>query len=163
MSAIDQLLDNNRRYAASSGGADPGPRPATRVAVLTCMDARIDVHRMLGVGPGDVHAVRNAGGVVTDDAVRSLMLSGRLLGTEEVMVIHHTGCGMLGLDASRLEAEIERETGVRPGFDLGAFSDLEEDVRRCVAALRDNPMVPQRSVRGFVYEVSTGALREIPC
>jgi carbonic anhydrase len=161
MTGTDDLLDRNRAYAGGHTGADLPARPRLRVAVLTCMDARVVPARALGLTEGDAHVIRNAGGLATDDAVRSLVLSQRLLGTEEVLVVHHTRCGMEGLREEELLSTLEDETGRRPGFDLGGFEDVEEDVRRTVARLRDEPFLLHRRVRGFVYEVETGRLREV--
>lgn len=161
MTGTDDLLDRNRAYAGGHTGADLPARPRLRVAVLTCMDARVLPARALGLTEGDAHVIRNAGGLATDDAVRSLVLSQRLLGTEEVLVVHHTRCGMEGLREEELLSTLEDETGRRPGFDLGGFADVEEDVRRTVARLRDEPFLLHRRVRGFVYEVETGRLREV--
>jgi len=162
MSVTDQLLDNNERYAAAfEKGHLPLP-PARHVAVVACMDARLDVHELLGLDEGDAHVIRNAGGAVTDDAVRSLAISQRLLGTREIVLIHHTDCGMLTFTDSELKAQIQAEVGIRPPFALESFADLDEDVRQSIARVKASPFVPHREhVRGFVYDVKTGRLREV--
>ena len=164
MTTTDRLLANNRSYAASFAGTDLSDltaAPTKHIAILACMDARMDLHRMLGLELGDAHVVRNAGGLATDDAIRSLMLSQRALGTEEVMVIQHTGCGLLGLAEDELKSDIHAETGQVPVFDLGSFDDLDENVRSTVATLKSNPFLRADRVRGFVYDVETGTLREV--
>jgi carbonic anhydrase len=161
MSATADLLANNDSYVA---GFDKGhlPRsPAKRVAVLACMDARLDPARALGLDEGDAHVIRNAGGVATDDALRSLVISQRLLGTEEIILVHHTDCGMLTFTDDGLKAQIHADTGLRPSFALEAFPDTDEDVRQTAARIRANPFVPHKHIRGFVYEVETGRLREV--
>jgi carbonic anhydrase len=159
---IDRLIADNAAYAAGFDPSGLSARPQRRVAVLTCMDARIDPARMLGLAPGDAHVIRNAGGLATDDAIRSLLLSQRLLGTEEVLVIHHTGCGLEGLDEEGFQAEIESETGAPLPFSLGAFADLDADVARTVERLMACAWLPRRTIRGFVFDVETGRLREVP-
>jgi carbonic anhydrase len=132
------------------------------VAVVACMDARLDVHKILGLEEGDAHVIRNAGGVITDDEVRSLTISQRLLGTREVILIHHTDCGMLTFSDDELKAQIHEEVGMKPHFSMESFSDLEEDVRQSIARIKASPFIPRKeSVRGFIYEVETGRLREI--
>ena len=161
-SNTDELLANNADFARSFGRGDLSAPPARKVAIVTCMDARINVFGVLGLSDGDCHVIRNAGGVVTDDAIRSLAISQRLLGTEEVMLIHHTSCGMLSFRDDDFRASIERETGIRPPWAAEAFSDLEQDVRQSIARVQASPFLPHRdSVRGFVYEVETGKLREV--
>ena len=163
MSATDELLRNNAAYVAVyAHGALPAP-PALPVAVLTCMDARIDPHRMLGLGEGDAHVIRNAGGVANDDALRSLVVSQRKLGTREVLVILHTDCGMRTFVEDEFVGQLETETGVRPAWETTEFHDeIDTDVRRAVARVRESPFLPHRdAVRGFVYEVETGRLREV--
>jgi carbonic anhydrase len=136
--------------------------PATQVAVLACMDARLDPARALGLEVGDAHVIRNAGGVVTDDAIRSLAISQRLLGTKEIILIHHTDCGMLTFSDDEVKAQIEQDTGIRPPFALESFKDLDADVRQSIARIAASPFVPDKSrVRGFVYDVKTGKLREV--
>jgi carbonic anhydrase len=162
MSVIDDLLQNNGRYAATYADHGLSARPTLRVAVVVCMDARIDVHAALGLHQGDAHVIRNAGGVVTDDVLRSLLISQRLLGTREVMFIHHTGCGLLDFSDDELAGAVERDTGVRPPFRLGAIRDLDEDVRLCIRTVAGCAFLPHREVvRGFVYEVGSGRLREV--
>jgi carbonic anhydrase len=162
VSNTDELLANNADHVRSSGRGDLSAPPARKVAIVTCMDARINVYGMLGLSEGDCHVIRNAGGAVTDDAIRSLAISQRLLGTEEVMLIHHTNCGMLSFHDDDFRASIERETGIRPPWAAEAFSDLEQDVRQSIARVRASPFLPHSdSVRGFVYEVETGKLREV--
>jgi carbonic anhydrase len=163
MSNIDELLDNNAAYVAAFGGkADLPLPPARRTAVVACMDARINIYGALGLSEGDAHVIRNAGGVVTDDAIRSLTISQRLLGTEEIVLIHHTGCGMLTFSDEDFKASIEQETGIRPAWAAEAFGDLEGDVRQSIARVKASPFIPHKdSIRGFVYEVETGRLREV--
>jgi carbonic anhydrase len=162
MSVTDQLIENNREYARSfDEGTLPLP-PALKLAVLACMDARLDVHKILGLKEGDAHVIRNAGGVATEDAIRSLVISQRLLGTEEVVLIHHTDCGMLTFGDDDVKAQIESDTGIRPPFALEAFADLEKDVRQSIARIKTSPFIPRKeSVRGFVYDVGSGALSEV--
>jgi carbonic anhydrase len=162
MSETDALLRNNEAYAASYDKSDlPGP-PARKVAVLACMDARLHPAPMLGLEEGDAHVIRNAGGVVTDDALRSLAISQHELGTEEIVLIHHTRCGMLTFTDEEFERKLERETGDRPEWRAHTFSDLEQNVRESIARIKASPFVPRTdSVRGFVYEVETGRLREV--
>jgi carbonic anhydrase len=162
MSVTDELLENNEAYAASFGKGELPLPPAKGVAVVACMDARLDAHRILGLEEGDAHVIRNAGGVVTDDVIRSLVISQRLLGTREVILIHHTDCGMLTFTDDEVKRQIESDVRIRPPFALEAFADLEEDVRQSIARIKANPFVPRKdSVRGFVYEVETGRLREV--
>jgi carbonic anhydrase len=162
MSVTDQLVANNAAYAKSFTAGDLPMPPARKIAVVACMDARLHVYGILGLREGDVHLIRNAGGVVTDDVIRSLLISQRLLGTEEIMLIHHTDCGMLTFTDDEVKQAIESETGLRPHFALESFSDLEQDVRQSIARVKANPFVPRReSVRGFIYDVATGILREV--
>jgi carbonic anhydrase len=162
VSTTDELLANNRDYAASfDKGHLPAP-PARKIAVVACMDARLNVYGLLGLQEGDAHVIRNAGGVVTDDAIRSLAISQRLLGTEEIVLIHHTGCGMLTFSDDEFRGSIEQDTGIRPEWAAEAFSDLDGDVRQSIARVNASPFIPHKeSVRGFVYEVETGRLREV--
>jgi carbonic anhydrase len=162
MSVTEELLQNNAIYAESfQKGGLPLP-PARAVAVVACMDARLDVHKILGLEEGDAHVIRNAGGVITDDEIRSLTISQRLLGTREIILIHHTDCGMLTFSDDELKAQIHEEVGMKPHFSMESFSDLEEDVRQSVARIQASPFVPHKeSVRGFIYEVETGRLREV--
>jgi len=162
MSVTEELLQNNVAYAESFEKGDLPLPPARGVAVVACMDARIDVHKILGLEEGDAHVIRNAGGVITDDEIRSLTISQRLLGTREIILIHHTDCGMLTFSDDELKAQIHEEVGVKPHFSMESFSDLEEDVRQSVARIQASPFVPHKeSVRGFIYEVETGRLSEI--
>ena len=162
MSQTDELIAHNQQYAASFDQGDLPLPPARKVAVVACMDARLHVHGLLGLDDGDAHVIRNAGGVVTDDAIRSLAISQRLLGTEEIVLIHHTDCGMLTFTDDQFKADIERETGIRPEWAAEAFPDLEGDVRQSMARIQASPFIPRKdSVRGFVYEVETGRLREV--
>ncbi|MBX6764436.1 MAG: carbonic anhydrase [Rubrobacteraceae bacterium] len=162
MSVIDELLQNNERYAREFDKGDLPAPPSRRVAIVACMDARLDIHRILGLEEGEAHVIRNAGGVITEDAIRSLLISQRMLGTEEVMLIHHTGCGMTSFRDDEARAEIERETGIRPPFVLEAFGDPEDDVRQSIRRLQASPFIPRKdAIRGFVYEVETGRLREV--
>src|SRR5580700_9132587 len=162
MSVTDQLLANNEAYAGAFQKGDLPLPPAKKVAVVACMDARLNVYGALGLSEGDAHVIRNAGGVVTDDAIRSLAISQRLLGTEEIILIHHTGCGMLTFTDDQFKADIERETGIRPEWAAEAFPDLEGDVRQSIARIKASPFIPRKDViRGFVYEVETGRLVEV--
>jgi carbonic anhydrase len=162
VSSTDELLGNNESYVASFDKADLPLPPARKVAVIACMDARLNVYGMLGLTEGDAHVIRNAGGVVTDDEIRSLTISQRLLGTEEIILIHHTDCGMLTFTDDDFKAAIEKDTGIRPTWAAEAFSDLDADVRQSIARIKASPFVPHKdSVRGFVYEVETGRLREV--
>jgi carbonic anhydrase len=162
MSYTDQLLLNNRAYAAQFAKGYLSHRPARPVAIVTCMDARIDVHRALGLEEGDAHVIRNAGGIVTEDVIRSLLISQRLLGTREILLVHHTDCGMMRFTDDGLKRQIQAETGIRPPFALEAFPDLEEDVRQSIARIEASPFVPHRDkVRGFVYDVGKGSLLEV--
>ena len=162
MSVTDNLLKNNEHYAASFAKGDLPIPPGKKLAVLACMDARLDLHKILGLEDGDAHIIRNAGGVATDDAIRSLVISQRLLGTEEIILVHHTDCGMLTFKDDELKRQIEQETGIRPAFALEAFSDVQEDVRQSVARIAASPFIPQKSrIRGFVYDVATGRLSEV--
>jgi carbonic anhydrase len=161
MSVTDELLANNARYAGSFTGPLPLP-PALGVAVVACMDARLNVHAVLGLREGDAHVIRNAGGVVTEDAIRSLAISQRLLGTREIVLIHHTDCGMVTFTDDDFRATIERETGIRPPWAPESFADPGQDVRQSIARIRANPFVAHTgAVRGFVFDVATGKLTEI--
>ena len=162
MSAIDDFLANNEAYAGGfSKGALPMP-PAKQIAVVACMDARMETGVLLGLLEGDAHVIRNAGGVVTDDVIRSLTISQRLLGTREIMLIHHTDCGMLTFADDGLKQQIQDETGIKPAFAMEAFDDLDVDVLQSMARIKASPFIPHRDeVRGFVYDVQTGKLREV--
>jgi carbonic anhydrase len=165
VSSTDDLLAENASYAAdfaARGSGSLSSTPKRRIAVVACMDARLDVYAALGLAPGDAHVIRNAGGVVTDDVIRSLAISQRLLGTEEIVLVHHTDCGMLTFGDDEFRASIERDTGIRPPWAAEAFGDLEGDVRQSIARIGASPFIPNKqSVRGFVYEVETGRLREV--
>ncbi len=161
MSRTDELLGNAERYAAAfTQGGLPMP-PAKGLAVVACMDARLNVYGLLGLKEGDAHVIRNAGGVVTDDVVRSLTISQRLLGTTEIVLIHHTDCGMLTFSDDAVKAQIAADTGIRPPFALEAFPDADDDVRQSIARVKASPFIPNKNVRGFVYEVEKGSLREV--
>ena len=161
MSVTDEYLANNEAYAASFSGPLPLP-PAKHVAVVACMDARLNVYAILGLQEGEAHVIRNAGGVVTDDEIRSLAISQRLLGTREIILIHHTDCGMLTFTDDEFKRSIQDETGLKPAWAAEAFPDLEEDVRQSVKRIVSSPFVPNTdSVRGFVFDVATGRLHEV--
>jgi carbonic anhydrase len=162
MSITDELLGNNERYAESFDKGDLPLPPAKALAVVACMDARLDVHKILGLQEGDAHVIRNAGGIITDDEIRSLAISQHLLGTKEIILIHHTDCGMLTFSDSDFRDKMEGEAGERPRWESGAFGDIEADVRKGISAIKDSPFIPSReSVRGFVYDVKTGRLNEV--
>ena len=162
MTVTVELLANNADHAASFDKGDLPMPPAKKVAVVACMDARLDPARVLGLQEGDAHVIRNAGGVVSDDAIRSLALSQWLLGTEEIILIHHSDCGMLTFSDDEVKSQIEADTGIRPPFALEAFADPDDDVRQSRARIAASPFIPKRDqVRGFVYEVETGRLREV--
>lgn len=162
MSTTDQLLRNAESYAEGFDKGDLPLPPARKVAVVACMDARLDPQKLLGLAEGDAHVIRNAGGVVTDDAIRSLAISQRLLGTEEIVLIHHTGCGMLTFRDDDFRRSIQEDVGVKPGWAAEAFPELDENVRQSIARIHASPFIPRKDrVRGFVYEVETGALREV--
>jgi carbonic anhydrase len=159
---IDELLANNRTFAASLPAQQLDARPSLQVAVVTCMDARLDAAAALGLRPGEAHILRNAGGVVTDDVIRSLAISQRRLGTREVMLIHHTKCGMQTITDDGFRAELQQETGVAPAFAIESFGDLDVDVRQSVLRVRRSPFLAHREmIRGFVYDVDSGELREV--
>jgi carbonic anhydrase len=162
MSTTDELLRNAQAYADSFNKGDLPLPPAKKVAVLACMDARLNPYGILGLQEGDAHVIRNAGGVVTDDEIRSLAISQRLLGTEEIILIHHTDCGMLTFSDDEFRRAIQDDTGIKPTWSAEAFGDLEEDVRQSVARIKASPFIPNKdSVRGFVYDVQTGKLNEV--
>lgn len=162
MSAIDELLNSNEAFARGFEQGGVPAAPGRRLAVVACMDARLDPVAALGLASGDAHVIRNAGGVVTDDVIRSLSISQHLLGTEEVMLIHHTECGMLASDDAEFERRLEREAGVRPEWRPGFFPHLEQSVRESVRRVVESPFVPRADrVRGFVYDVHSGRLREV--
>ena len=161
MSVTDEYLANNERYAAEFNGPLPMP-PGKGVAVVACMDARMNVYGLLGLAEGESHVIRNAGGVVTDDAIRSLAISQRLLGTREIILIHHTDCGMLTFSDDDFKASIHEDTGIKPHWAAESFSDLDADVRQCIARIKASPFIPHTDqVRGFVFDVATGRLREV--
>ena len=161
MSATDEFLANNARYAQTFEGPLPMP-PARHVAVVACMDARLNVYAILGLEDGEAHVIRNAGGVVTDDEIRSLAISQRLLGTREIILIHHTDCGMLTFSDDDFRRAIQNETGIKPPWAAEAFRDLDEDVRQSVARIEASPFLPHKdAIRGFVFDVATGKLNEV--
>jgi carbonic anhydrase len=161
MSVTDELLANNQRYAETFSGPLPMP-PGLAVAVIACMDARLNVYAILGLAEGEAHVIRNAGGVVTDDEIRSLAISQRLLGTREIVLIHHTDCGMLTFTDDQFKRAIQDETGIKPSWAAEAFPDLDEDVRQSIARINASPFVPHKdAIRGFVFDVATGKLNEV--
>jgi carbonic anhydrase len=161
MSATDELLANNARYAEQFTGPLP-LAPAKGVAVVACMDARLNVYAILGLGEGQAHVIRNAGGVITDDEIRSLAISQRLLGTREIILIHHSDCGMLTFTDDAFKRAIQDDTGIKPPWAAEAFEDLEEDIRQSKARIAASPFIPHRdAIRGFVFDVATGALNEV--
>lgn len=162
MSVTDELLRNAERYAESfDRGGLPMP-PAKRVAVVACMDARLDPHALLGLSEGDAHVIRNAGGVITDDEIRSLAISQRLLGTEEIILIHHTDCGMLTFSDDDFRKQIQEDTGIKPEWAAEAFDDVEADVRQSIARIENSAFIPRKdAIRGFVFDVETGRLTEV--
>jgi carbonic anhydrase len=161
MSVTDELLANNQRYAETFSGPLPLP-PARGVAVIACMDARLNVYAILGLAEGEAHVIRNAGGVVTDDEIRSLAISQRLLGTREIILIHHTDCGMLTFTDDDFKAAIQADTGIKPPWSAEAFGDLDTDVHQSIARIKASPFVPHTdAVRGFVFDVATGKLNEV--
>jgi carbonic anhydrase len=162
MTVTDELLRNNAEFAGSFGNGDLPMPPGKQLAVVACMDARLNVYALLGLREGEAHVIRNAGGVVSDDVLRSLVISQRLLGTREVILVHHTDCGMLTFTDDAVKADIEADVGLRPHFALEAFSDLERDIRQSIARIKASPFVPNKdSIRGFVYDVRSGALQEV--
>ena len=162
MSVTDELLQNNESYAQGFDKGELGLPPAKGLVVIACMDARLIPTRVLGLEEGDAHVIRNAGGVVTDDTIRSLAISQHLLGTHEVVLIHHTDCGMLTFTDDDFGAKLEEATGERPPWSANAFSDLNDDVRESIRRIKESPFIPNKaSIRGFVYDVETGKLREV--
>lgn len=158
----DELVANNAAYAARFTDADLQVAPKRRLAVVACMDSRMDIFQILGLGNGEAHIIRNAGGVITDDVIRSLCLSQRLLGTREVVLLHHTDCGLQKVDEAAFKAELEEELGVKPWWALESFDDPHRDVAQSMKRLQLTPFVPHRDqVRGFVYDVTTGSLDEV--
>jgi carbonic anhydrase len=161
MSVTDEFLRNNAAYAEQFSGPLPMP-PSRHVAVVACMDARLHVSGILGLKEGEAHVIRNAGGVVTDDVIRSLAISQRLLGTTEIILIHHTDCGMLTFTDDAFRRSIQDETGIKPPWSPESFTDLEEDVRQSIARIKASPFIPHRdAIRGFVFDVATGKLNEV--
>jgi carbonic anhydrase len=162
MTVTDELLRNNAEFAGSFSNGDLPMPPGKHLAVVACMDARLNVYALLGLREGEAHVIRNAGGVVSDDVLRSLVISQRLLGTREVILVHHTDCGMLTFTDDTVKADIEADVGLRPHFALEAFSDLERDIRQSIARIKASPFVPHKdAVRGFIYDVRSGALQEV--
>ena len=162
MSVTDELLANAEQYAARFDKGDLPLPPAKHIAVLACMDARLNPYGLLGLSEGDAHVIRNAGGVVTDDEIRSLSISQRLLGTDEIVLIHHTDCGMLTFSDEDFRSQLQQETGIKPHWSCETFGDLEEDVRQSIARIKSSPFIPKKeNVRGFVYDVATGRLSEV--
>ena len=161
MSATDEFLQNNDAYATQFSGPLPLP-PGKGVAVVACMDARLNVYGILGLNDGEAHVIRNAGGVITDDEIRSLAISQRLLGTTEVILIHHTDCGMLTFTDDGFKAAIQQETGIKPEWAAEAFGDLDDDVRQSIRRIKASPFIPHTdAVRGFIFDVASGKLHEV--
>jgi carbonic anhydrase len=162
VSVTDELLANNEAYSASFDKGELPMPPAKKVAVVACMDARVNPYGALGLHEGDAHVIRNAGGVITENEIRSLAISQRLLGTEEIILIHHTDCGMLTFTDDEFKRSIQDDVGIKPAWAAEAFTDLDEDVRQSIARIKASPFIPSKdSVRGFVYDVATGKLREV--
>jgi carbonic anhydrase len=161
MSTTDELVTNAQSYAASFDKGELPLPPAKKIAVLACMDARLNPYGLLGLSEGDAHVIRNAGGVVTDDEIRSLAISQRLLGTEEILLIHHTDCGMLTFTDDEFKRSVQDDVGIKPEWAAESFTDLDEDVRQSIARIEASPFVPHKNVRGFVYDVHSGELREV--
>jgi carbonic anhydrase len=161
MSATDEYLQRNAAYAEQFTGPLPLP-PSAHLAVVACMDARLNVYAILGLGDGEAHVIRNAGGVVTDDEIRSLAISQRLLGTTEIILIHHTDCGMLTFTDDQFKGAIQAETGIKPAWSAESFADLDTDVRQSIARIKASPFIPNKDhIRGFVFDVATGKLNEV--
>jgi carbonic anhydrase len=161
MSTTDELLANAETYAESFDKGDLPMPPSRKIAIVACMDARLNPYGLLGLSEGDAHVIRNAGGVVSDDVIRSLVISQRLLGTEEIVLIHHTDCGMLTFKDDEFKAQVEEDTGLRPTWAPEAFADPDADVKQSLGRIKANPFLVHKKVRGFVYEVETGKLHEI--
>jgi carbonic anhydrase len=162
MTVTDELLKNNAEFARDFRKGDLPMPPGKGLAVVACMDARLNVYALLGLEEGHAHVIRNAGGVVTDDVIRSLAISQHLLGTREIILVHHTDCGMLTFTDDEVKADLEAATGLRPHFALEAFGDLERDIRQSIARIKHSPFVTHKdSIRGFIYDVHTGALQEV--
>ncbi len=161
MTITDEFVEANKSYQADFDGPLPLP-PARRTAVIACMDARLDPAKILGINEGDAHVIRNAGGVVTEDALRSLAISQRLLGTEEIVLLHHTDCGMITFRDDEFRQGIEAETGIRPTWSSEAFPDAAQDVKQGIKRIETNPFIPRKdNIRGFVFDVATGAINEV--
>jgi len=161
MSTTDDVLTNAEQYASDFDKGDLPMPPGRKLAVVACMDARLIPTKVLGLEEGDAHVIRNAGGVVTDDTIRSLAISQHKLGTEEIILIHHTDCGMLTFKDDEFREQLQDETGVKPAWAAESFSDLDRDLRQSIERIRSSPFLPNKNVRGFVYEVETGKLREV--
>ena len=162
MTATDEFLVNASAYAASFGLSHMAKEPARRTAIVTCMDARMNVYEIFGMSAGEANVIRNAGGVVTEDVIRSLAISQRLLGTTEVVLVHHTDCGLLGFSAQAFRDRVETDSGFRPQWPAEGFDDVDDDVRRSMARVEASPFLPAKEhVRGFVYDVTEGTLREV--
>jgi carbonic anhydrase len=162
MPTIDELVENAEAYAERFDRGDLPLPPAKRIAVVACMDARLNPYGLLGLNEGDAHVIRNAGGVITDDEIRSLAISQRLLGTEEIMLIHHTDCGMLTFVDDDFRRQVQDDTGIKPEWAAETFADLDEDVRQSIARIKTSPFIPRKDqIRGFVYDVHSGRLREV--
>ena len=161
MTVTDELLKNADSYASRFDKGELPLPPGRKVAVVACMDARLNPYGLLGLSEGDAHVIRNAGGVITDDEIRSLAISQRLLGTEEIVLIHHTDCGMLTFTDDDFKRSIQDDTGIKPEWAVETFSDLDEDVRQSIARIQASPFIPHKNVRGFVYQVEDGRLREV--
>jgi carbonic anhydrase len=161
MSVTDELLENSKSYAQSFDKGDLPMPPGKKVAVVACMDARLIPTRVLGLDEGDAHVIRNAGGVITDDEIRSLAISQSLLGTEEIILIHHTDCGMLTFTDEEFKAQMREATGEEPSWNPEAFSDIDENVRESIGRIMQSPFIPHKNVRGFVFDVKDGSLREV--
>jgi carbonic anhydrase len=163
MSTIDELLQNNQRFAKDFDKGDLPLPPAKKIAIVACMDARLNPYPILGLQLGDAHVIRNAGGVITDDEIRSLAISQHLLGTDEITLIHHTDCGMLTFNDEEFADKLEAETGQRRRWEARSFPDLDQDVRDSIQRIKDGPFIPNKdSVRGFIYDTLSGELREAP-
>ena len=162
MSQTDELLRNAEKYAETFDKGDLPMPPGRKVAIVACMDARLSPFALLGLEVGDAHVIRNAGGVITEDEIRSLAISQRLLGTEEIILLHHTDCGMLTFTDDEFRESIRKDTGIKPAWPAESFTDLDDDLRQSLARINSSPFIPNKdSVRGFVYEVETGKLREV--
>ena len=161
MGATEQYLANNARYAQTFSGPLPMP-PSAHLAVVACMDARLNVYAVLGLEDGEAHVIRNAGGVITDDQIRSLAISQRLLGTTDIILIHHTDCGMLTFTDDAFKRAIQDDTGIKPAWSAEAFTNLDEDVRQSINRIQASPFIPHKDhIRGFVFDVATGKLNEV--